>query len=47
MNREIPYSKEEIAAPDIKKDIFQLFMAWGYSNVDIQYYEIWRRKRRK
>lgn len=46
MNRDIPYSKEEIADPNLDLDADVWFGSWGYSNEDIKRLRIWQQKRR-
>lgn len=40
----IPYSKEEIADTCFKKDTREYLKAWGYTDMEIQYFELWQRK---
>lgn len=45
MNRNIPYSKEEIANPNLDLNADEYFKSWGYSSFDVKTYREWRRRR--
>ena len=45
MTRHIPYSKEEIANPNLTLNADYLFKSWGYTNLEIKTYREWRLKR--
>ena len=41
----IPYSIADIENENVEKDPHTLFKSWGYSEMDIARYEMWRRKK--
>lgn len=45
MNNNIPYSIEDLVNPQIEKDAHEFLKAWGYSEMQIQSFEIWQRRR--